>query len=1573
MAAGTSFGLADQIRTLTEGYKIIDPDEYQAQGIDPAEIPLGTVASKNHPDYLLSRFGGNAFGLGLFEQTGRLGEEEARLLSELDLDDPEAVAAQASKINALYKRLGLFVRYSARGRPYYLIPLTWLAHSTAEVHNRAEEIERQVQTLVKEHYKERLSILLLTPSEDLVAAELTWRLANHRLTLIPNLADLTGKSGPFDLAILTKDVVSFILDDQPEVLVGRRLTRAVFNDLGLYLMGRIYDLLAAGGRLLVLAPRAIPPGEEDLTIRFREERELKNFFLFAHLFKTLIPYHPPPDGGAMTVRLHDLANFLTQKVVSRRMLTRLTKRRAPTELTLEEIDGLPHLGRPPQAYPFPDQQAFWARLMEPFFEPSLFKPHRLAGTRAVWAERFDLSCEAPATEMIFVGNKREGALPLKELESEVRRRGLSGCPAGLLADYKDSFAYLPEVLEVVEQIRDNRFIGLPVHQLARLRKPLDEPRGRAGFFKDVLALLKARPKLARLAKGFNPFGLEGGRTPVLANLEKLSLLGLEPELLREILLILVDHSTMNRITLGKLPEKSLSRLTDYLAGQDQAKVVETIRAVRLMSLAEMAALEDGPPPQARIAELFTLSDESIRAAADPAISWAEINEDRISAAGGETNWAVRRMLKLFGLFEHIDDWMELTRLGPYEKESLADYQPAARERLEAVVELVNLVERFKDRFACAPSPARPYFFRRFLELEFHGTARLLPALGPGLGFKLLWLAGNASPAVRVNFNPLTAGKKTEEGLAELCRALAGLEMDALNPDYLFLLQGELTPGGSAFVHDSGLRLALSRRGTLNVSFVDVEADLNRLKELTQSAVGQTISDLLPAELKEMDRLFGRLDDYVAFMERPAIKAQREAAGRSDFFPVQAKKFHLATQRVKEALVVRLFRPEVLGEHITRLDRLAPRLLAFLIPELAEMAALPPVHPDHPGQSMLVFFKRAAVKFQALASHRAEEFQDEGALHRLAIQEFGLNAAGGIGLNSEQMDLLQKMADRLKRRRYLLRAIGVGLLFQDLARLPSIQQRFKKIVGRSAHGPAGARLLVGTGLLDRYPLSPQTKEAVVFLAHHHGLLARLVRGEAPLTLLAEVTDPGDEEFLDAFFLHNLLSLASAREGLLTEDLMGFLLTTRSQALKVLAGQASWDELARTERARQGAAVCALARLESQPGPVGPEEFGELVRQLETELEEARLEGEGAAAAGMERLYRLMGLWFLSYEAVALFKLKVPVSYIRQKLDLRSLGQAGLEKALFEAVRLEKEGLDLLPAGIRGYLLQGLADLDRPVVLHGLAFVAEYLGGVNRLRAILVGLRAADCLGGSEAGPVTVSYLGLERVIKDRHEFVNEALAGIELDRLMKSKDGVEALFGERVGIKVGLHAADRLVTVSFADAIVPDRFRRIAADILEPGQLAQAFHDRLRKLRAQPHNTRVYEVGLESIYEDRLAEISAEQTEAAIADLLGRPNLASLFEAYQGLFDRPEIFSLSQIQRQRIDNALAVRREQLRRQWEANVLRRLDDCRNAEALEALWQTIRQEMMPHRRLLGRELERETARHFDARRNQFLEQTD
>ena len=49
-------------------FRPIKPEQYARLGIDSQDIPNGTFAAQDHPTFLHSRFGGNAYGLGLIEQ-----------------------------------------------------------------------------------------------------------------------------------------------------------------------------------------------------------------------------------------------------------------------------------------------------------------------------------------------------------------------------------------------------------------------------------------------------------------------------------------------------------------------------------------------------------------------------------------------------------------------------------------------------------------------------------------------------------------------------------------------------------------------------------------------------------------------------------------------------------------------------------------------------------------------------------------------------------------------------------------------------------------------------------------------------------------------------------------------------------------------------------------------------------------------------------------------------------------------------------------------------------------------------------------------------------------------------------------------------------------------------------------------------------------------------------------------------------------------------------------------------------------------------------------------------------------
>lgn len=1544
------------------GYRIIDPEDYPRLGIDPADVLVGTVAAEDHPRYLLSRYGGNAFGLGLFEQLGRPGEDEADLLAGLDLDDPQVVRANIRRINEAYHRLGLFIRYTTQGRPFYLIPIAWLAHSTAEFQDRAEEIEKQVRIFQQTRLKERLQILIISREEEPLAADLMWRLGGFKVTLCERLTDLKDLGRRFDLIILPHDPVAFVTGQSAAPTWRARLRKKDVFFLCRYLSAKIYDLLESGGRLVLMAGRRVQDDGTSLNIHFKDNQRLINFLLFSHVFKTKRRYQAKNTLDWLEVDRFDLFNFLTQETISRRNLAALTKGRSPAELTPDEIDRLDYLDLKPRSHPFADQRQLWAKLFDPFFSQVSLSPLRLARTSALLAEGLETTGPLPGLERIYVGDRREPKISLKGLESEAARLGLPGCPLPLLAEYKDSFAYLLDVLEILNLIRADRLTGLRPLIRARIRMPFDRRLNKTCFFNDVPELIRIAPRLNRLRAGLNAFDLEGKRTPVLANLEKLSLLGVKPAQLREIFLILVGHSTMSRITLGKLRVSTLSALTQVLAGQDQTQVVNTVIAARLMSLAEMAALKPEGLPPAQADELFSISDQTIRVASDSDLDWPDVAEDYVGSIRGGANQAIRRLLKLFGLFEFLDDWESILKLGPHEKEALADYDPGQSDRIEDACALVERTRYMLRTHREGKTPQALGFVRRFLEREFHGTTRLLPSLGPVRGLTLIWTAVGVGPAAKINFNPLFpegAASRSPGRLKELIRALSELETEDLSPARLDALAQGLSPTTPIFIYDSGLRFRHNTRlGTLDVSFVHVERDLKRLNELIANVEGRSIGDQSTADLRELSIRFGNLSDYLEFMSRPELREMQADRGERDLFPVRSKKIELTVERLREVFSGGLFNPDQIHDHLVRLHREAPRIFELLLPELAEMDRLPPVGVHYPGQTLLSFFKEVAFKFQALISGRLDAFQDERLLHFRALQEFGPRAGGGVGVSLRQMDILREMVHRLSQKRYHLIAGSVALTFQDLGRLPSYRRRFRTTIDLSSHGRAGAELLHRAGILDRYQLAPRARTIAVFLIAHHGLLGRLVKGEERTERLAVVTDEKNSDLFDNFFIHNLVALAAVNQEALTEDLMDWLLKLREEASLVIREELSWPQLIRLKR--QGKLDLHRELNEERldrPRRVGlPGGVRADMRPLDEEPATAR------ALTGIERLYRLQGLWFVTFDAVLRFRRKEPLDRIHRLLGLASLGPASLERGLFEALRLEREGLAAIGPRATGYLLARLSDLDRPAVLLGFSQLAEGLSPVNRLKLAVIGLRAAEVL--TTGDELRINFRYLSEIMADRYEFINEALADLDLELLLTDDEAIKNLRSRAVGIRVSLNSDRRIVIFLFMDEFQPQAFALEVKGITDPDHLAQAFHDRLLELRRSPYNIQAYELALENIFERRRAEMTSRAIQRMIRRINESEELEELFELRLAWDDDPLAFELNPGQQEAIDHAFEVRRANLRGAYARNWTERLERLRNLVEMDQLWFVAKSELKAKRRLIGRPLELRISRWFDAK---------
>ncbi|MFP5212822.1 MAG: hypothetical protein ACLGPL_05535, partial [Acidobacteriota bacterium] len=420
-------------------FRLIKPEDYPTFGINPQDVPMGTFAAEDHPNFLPSRFGGNAYGLGLMEQSV-LSRADMDYLESLDFGDIEALGRNAKKLNAIYQKLGLLIRFSSTGSRYFLIPINLLAHSLQEIKTKADEIEELIIQYIFETRTERLDIGVLTSSHDLIVHELTARLSSHRIFLFESLEKLRSWRIPLDIVILPKDPFEYLLDQRLPRSTKRPTSRQRLSSFAMYLAGKIYDLLEPNGRIHVMAHSPGPQEDQVCHVRFKSEDDLKFFLLFSHTFKTKKKYEGRSAlEEGLDVHISDLHYYLNRFAFFEPHLRGLLDHQKPEDLSLEEIDRLPHLNlRLPHTYMRnPEKQ--WESVFEPYFTINYLKSKSPRQHRRYWKERLDIDRELPESLFVFIGKPRRPIVDLATLEEEIRTSGMQGCTLPLVAEYRNTF------------------------------------------------------------------------------------------------------------------------------------------------------------------------------------------------------------------------------------------------------------------------------------------------------------------------------------------------------------------------------------------------------------------------------------------------------------------------------------------------------------------------------------------------------------------------------------------------------------------------------------------------------------------------------------------------------------------------------------------------------------------------------------------------------------------------------------------------------------------------------------------------------------------------------------------------------------------------------------------------------------------------------------------------------------------------------------------------------------------------------------------------------------------------------
>jgi hypothetical protein len=1042
--------------------------------------------------------------------------------------------------------------------------------------------------------------------------------------------------------------------------------------------------------------------------------------------------------------------------------------------------------------------------------------------------------------------------------------------------------------------------------------------------------------LARLEERLNPGKILGPRTPVLSNLSKLWLMGMKQGPLRQLFLVVLGHSTLNRVTFGKLPEESLQPLTDPGNYRDLEQAVNIMRLYRLMSVAELAAAARGELRSEHVSELFALYDDAIRVLTDPELQWKDLLAEQITRLGGVQAKATRKMLKLFDLFEFLQTWQSLRRAGTCQKEALADYDPERLSRIQQVIKLERRMGSFMGEHYGGASSAQPYFFRVLLSSQLHGTNRLLPRLGTEAGITLLWICVHVNRWRRINFNALVDvddPHALDERLNKLRAALLELGPRQLSPSWLSSLRHAMEQVGEAYLYGSGLYLTEDVGSKALVPrFVDAQKSLDQLEGELDKTEELKLSQAPLSSLQAMDRASNELWRYLGALARDTHLGRGVLAA----LPGMAERYADLTRRMEEYLLRGLFNLKGFEANLRLLTTHCPRLMGRLLPMARNKERL--------GQRC-----EAARKLCAVHSRNLSRFQDMVFSQEAARAEFGPAAAGIVGVSHLQFGAL------------------TGSLKQILEQEPrmNVLLMLAVILYQPKVNPAHGEVIASQRLERGFKLSRNMRQRLQFLLDNLDIYWRIISGEASISNLGKILKLKDPLLVETLFLLAIINTAARQEGLLSEDLFEKFMALQRLIRDLMQNGINARKAHRRDIFKFAKKYVALMEYKDiKPGELPPASLRYLLGNTEIPTSERRhFMGQGRLEAGMDRLLKLRGLYYVDALDLQMLRSKMPVAFIYSLKGLRSVGATHFERDLFEGLRVYR-GLSRLKPEQQEFLLMNLADPERPLRLSGFTEASKLLTYNNQIRLLLLALIAARNLEFKQGYARSVSFWPLAEVIKRKFELINQAVTSLDPDRLINSPESVWDQLKDRDGLSFRFQEQTGSLSIAIGEPEQLDRKLESIRSSQEAEKLKQIYHQELKKFKLTSYSTLDYQQRLNEAFENRLEELGLEMLERVrdqMAQTQGIKELAGCFEdAWEEGLELP----LSGDRLSSLRDLYEMNLERLRGSMLQDVGERLKDIESLAHLDRMWSQVKEVLQSNRAYLGKDFDLIVAERFDRR---------
>ncbi|MCU0595210.1 MAG: hypothetical protein MUC98_07090, partial [Desulfobacterota bacterium] len=654
----------------------------------------------------------------------------------------------------------------------------------------------------------------------------------------------------------------------------------------------------------------------------------------------------------------------------------------------------------------------------------------------------------------------------------------------------------------------------------------------------------------------------------------------------------------------------------------------------------------------------------------------------------------------------------------------------------------------------------------------------------------------------------------------------------------------------------------------------------------------------------------------------------------------------------------VFDPENLFSHLELLYRRAPSLLRFVLPELMELESM-----DLPEQVRSLSTLREHIfastrKLQALVRKDRTDLQDIPLLHTLAQREFGPLAAGIVGLNDFQIEILESLVAHLRENPSLFEALILSLVFRDLGLLPELRNKYQGEYPATDHAEAGAYFVEKEKFGLRYGRDERVQAYLTILVRYHNLLHHMIRGEFSFYAVQEVVDFKDKDLLDAIFLGSFIMMFAMEETLIIEDLANSLFQLRNLCHRLIDGETSPEAHMREIYLQKGRDYYALEAYRRGGLAEGVTASRYLDSYDAEEPEPEAYSRSGAMIYAMERIFRLRGIRHAGFRDLANVMVKVPMKFIYKKRNFSSIGYATFERELFEALRIYN-GLNRLPEEARHFVLEKLvADEIR---IYGFESVGAFLNYENMIKLLLISLAAARRLR-AKGKPVSLDFLALARRIERRYEAVNDALSRIPADTVWANPQGIQPFFKAREGIVFAGNEKERVLAVDFLDAINITEKIAFMTGIKNLEELKTYFHSNLRHLRKVPFYTEDYERELEKAFETRRLQLTDLLVDQIKKQMAQQKDFRSLHEIFQDVMDRALEIGFTEEQKHRLMDLLELRKDQLRRDKLEETTRALTKVQDEQDLRDYWDEVKGYLIRNRAYLGGEFGNLVAKRFD-----------